>query len=97
MAKGPDECIAFLRMWESYYTQLREETLAAHKRIGEATVPEIVQELSKSTNPAVLFKKAIAYPIRPSRMGVMVASVLKETGAKPRKEGDRIVFAPKRP
>jgi glyoxylase-like metal-dependent hydrolase (beta-lactamase superfamily II) len=97
MVKGQDECSAFLRMWESYYTQLREETLAAHKRIGEATVPEIVQELSKSTNPAVVFKKAIAFPVRPSRMGVMVASILKETGVKPRKEGNRIVFAPKRP
>jgi len=94
MARGREECVAVYNAWDSYYTSLKKETLAAHARIGEATVPEIVAELSKSSHPAVQLKKAWQYPSRPSRMGVLVAVVLKEGGARRRKEGNKILFSP---
>jgi len=91
--KGPAKCIAYLSGWEEYFTQLKKEVIAAHTRIGRGTVLEIVYELNKSANPSVLFKKAIAYPNRPSRIGVLVARVLKEIGAIGHREGDKIFFA----
>ena len=94
IARGKDECIQFLRVFEFYYTQLKDETIIAHARLGEATVPEIVEELKKSINPAVRNKLAFSYPNRPSRIGVLVARVLKETKAVSRKENDKILFTP---
>ena len=44
-ARGQDACIAFYRMWVDYFIDLKEETLLAHSRIGEATVLEIVEDL----------------------------------------------------
>jgi glyoxylase-like metal-dependent hydrolase (beta-lactamase superfamily II) len=95
MAKGQDECVAFFQMWEEYFSDLNEETLTAHLRIGEATVPEIVEELSKSTSKAVLFKKSYGMPYKPNRLETLVAMVLAENGASRRKVGDRILFTPR--
>jgi glyoxylase-like metal-dependent hydrolase (beta-lactamase superfamily II) len=94
LARGKQECIEVYGAWDAYYTPLVEETLAAHRRIGEATVPEIAAELSKSEHPAVRLKKAWQYPSRPSRIGVLVAVVMKENGVPRRREGDRVLFAP---
>jgi len=92
MAQGKDECVTFYALFESYYTQLKDETLTALNRLGSATVAEVVEELEGSTNPSVTLKKGLRFPNFPSRMDVLAATVLKEAGIKPRKEGSRIVF-----
>lgn len=90
-ARGAEECTAFLKTFEDYYVSLRDETLAAHARLGEATVKEIVSELEKSTNPHTRFKTSFPFPSRPE---VLVARVLDENGYNRRKKGDRILFSP---
>jgi hypothetical protein len=57
-------------------------------------VKDIVKELSGSVNPAVQFKQAIPWPNIPSRMDVLVSSILKEAGVKPRREGKKIILSP---
>jgi hypothetical protein len=74
----------------------KEEIFKIHNRLGEATVPDIVQEVRKSTNPWVCMKVTFAYPNRPARLGTLVSMVLKEAGAKSRKAGDKILFSPVR-
>ncbi len=92
--RGRNECAAFFGTFENYYRDLKQEALAAHARIGDATVGEIVEELGTSKNSSVQLKKAMVFPKFPSRMDVLVSSVLRERGAKPRKEGKRIVLSP---
>lgn len=93
-ARGRDECTSFYKMWVDYFSSLREETLQAHSRIGEATVPEIVEELRRSTNKYVVFKLGLSMPYIPSVPELLVAKVLAEGGASRRVEGDRILFRP---
>lgn len=93
-AMGKDQCIQFFSVFKSYYQQLKEEVLAAHARTGRATIGDIVKELLKSSNPAVKLKSAMIFPWIPSRMDVLVASVLKEAGAIPVKDGRKIVIDP---
>jgi hypothetical protein len=94
VARGGDECAAFFRTFEDYYSQLREEVHRAHERTGTATVGEILEELSASRSPSVQLKRAMLFPEFPSRMDVLVAAVLKEAGVTPRREGKRIVLDP---
>jgi glyoxylase-like metal-dependent hydrolase (beta-lactamase superfamily II) len=94
VARGGDECVAFFRTFEDYYSQLREEVLRAHERAGTATVGDILEELCASRSPAVQLKRAMLFPEFPSRMDVLVAAVLKEAGVTPRREGKRIVLDP---
>ena len=96
IARGKDECIAFYRFFEDYYTALRDEVLRALSRLGEATVPEMVEEFEASREPHARFKTIATFPKLPSRVDVMVANVMKEAGIPRRKEGDRIIFSPSR-
>lgn len=89
--RGSDNCASFLRTFEDYYLNLREETLAAHARLGEATIEEIVSELRKSDNPYVKFKLTFPFPSRPE---LLVARVLDENGYSRRVEDGRILFKP---
>ena len=93
-AVGKDQCIRFFSTFHSYYQQLKKEVLAAHEKVGRATVGKIVKELEKSSNPAVKLKTALVFPQVPSRMDVLVASVLKEAGAVPVRERGKIVIDP---
>jgi hypothetical protein len=90
--RGTEQCAAFFHMFEDFYVGLRDETLSAHARLGEATVEEIRAELFTSTHPAVAFKKALQLP---NRTGLLVAKVLEENGyAIRRVDGGRILFTP---
>lgn len=91
-ARGRDECVAFYRTFEDFYIELRDETLAAHARLGEATIPEIAAALFASDKRAVAFKKHLPFPSRPE---VLVTHVMRESGAGRRKAGDRILFTPR--
>jgi glyoxylase-like metal-dependent hydrolase (beta-lactamase superfamily II) len=93
-AKGQEACVTFYRLWVEYFTALRDETLLAHSRIGEATVAEIVEELRKSKNEHVIRKLGLTLPNIPSIPGMLVARLLDETGASRRVDGDRILFTP---
>jgi hypothetical protein len=81
-------------MWVDYFGSLWDEVIKAHAGIGEATIPEIMTELGKSTNKYVVFKRAIGLPRLPASVDMLVAKVLMETGAKRRVDGDRILFTP---
>jgi len=92
---GTDQCASFFRMFEEFYASLRDETLAAHARLGEATVEEICDELFKSTHPALALKNSLQLP---NRKGLLVAKVLEENGyASRRVDGGRILFTPPAP
>jgi glyoxylase-like metal-dependent hydrolase (beta-lactamase superfamily II) len=91
---GKDECIKFFSTFKLYYQQLKQEVLTAHVRVGRATIDDIVKELAASSNPAIKLKAAMTFPQLPSRMDVLVASVLREAGAIPVKEGRKIVIDP---
>ncbi len=91
---GKDDCAAFYGFFEEYFKVLKAETLGILERLGQATIPEIVEEFRASRNPYVRFKNIIAFPKLPSRTDVMVANILKEANVPRRREGDRIIFAP---
>lgn len=91
VVRSQDECVGFFRAFENFYGDLRDETLAAFTRLGEATIPEIVAELFKSDTKAVKFKKALPFPSRPE---VLVVDILKDNGFTRRVDGDRILFSP---
>ncbi|MBU2550128.1 MAG: MBL fold metallo-hydrolase [Proteobacteria bacterium] len=93
-ARGREDCVEFYRLWVEYFTTIRDETLLAHSRIGEATVAEIVEELKKSKNKHVILKLGLTLPNIPSMPGMLVARLLDETGASRRVDGDRILFTP---
>ena len=94
IARGQKECVEFYRMWVDYYGSLWDGVIKAHAAIGEATIPEIIVEMGKSTNKYVAFKLAIGMPRLPSSADMLVAKVLKETGAKRRVDKGRILFTP---
>jgi glyoxylase-like metal-dependent hydrolase (beta-lactamase superfamily II) len=89
--RGQEECIGFFGAFEKFFAEMRDEVLAAHERIGEATIEEIVQEFFKSETKSVKFKKAFIFPSRPE---LLVMTVLREHGFKRRVDGDRILFTP---
>jgi hypothetical protein len=94
VAEGKDACIAVYRMWVNYFSALKQETLMAHLRIGEATVPEIVEELRKSTNKNMLFKLGLARPDDFSGPGMFVAEILAENRTLRWIDGERMLFVP---
>jgi len=93
-AWGNEECQAFFRFFEDYYVALKGEVLDALARLGEATVPELVEEFKSSGDPYARVKIALVFPKLPSRVDVLVANVMKEAGIPHRKEGNRILFRP---
>ncbi len=94
VARGKEECSAFFRMFEDYYSRLREGVLEAHSRLGESTVPQIVEEMGGMEDPYIKMKRAMKFWRLPSRMDVLVAVVLREVGARWRREGGEVLFLP---
>lgn len=94
VARGREECSAFYATLGGMYESLKREVLSAHSRIGEATVLDILEEFGASQDPAVKMKMAMRFPEFPSRAEVLVAEVLKSTGASRRCEGKGILFSP---
>jgi len=96
VARGKKESESFLQAFHDYYKMLKDGVINAHAGTGDAEVRDIVEELSGLKNPAVRFKQALVWPRIPSRMDVLVASVLKETGVKPVREGKKRILPRKR-
>ena len=94
VARGKEECIRFFGAFEDFYTRLRDSILDVHARVGEATVPEITEELRGVDEPAVNLRKTMRFQRIPGRLDVLVAVVLKEAGAASRREGERVLFSP---
>lgn len=94
MARGGDECARFFGAFEDLYSRLKENVLSAHARTGEATIPEITEELRSIDEPANNMRKAMKFQRIPGRLDVLVAVVLKEAGAVSRREGERVLFSP---
>jgi len=94
VARGKDSCIAFYRMFVNYFSALKQETLMAHSRIGEATVPEIVEELRKSTNKNVRFKLGLDMHNAFSNPGILVAEILDENHTSRWIDDERMIFLP---
>lgn len=94
VARGGEECAAFFRCLGDFYKASKREVLAAHSHIGEATLPEILEEFSGSRDPAAVMRSSMTFPDFPNRPDVLVAVVLKEASAPRRKEGKRIIFTP---
>ena len=94
MARGREECARFFGAFEDFYSRLRDDVLAAHARTGEATIPEITEEMRSIDEPANNLRKAMKFQRIPGRLDVLVAVVLKEAGAVSRREGERVLFSP---
>lgn len=94
-AHNPSECERFFDFFYTYYRELRREVIECHRRIGRATVGDIVREMRKTGNPYVEFKAAMVFPNNiPSRMDVLVANVLSEQGAIPVTVAGKILIDP---
>ena len=85
---------AFFDFFCTYYKEMKKEILAAHRRIGRATIGEIVKELLKSDNKYIKFKASLKWPELPSRLDAAVAVVLRDAGAVLIEAGGKIVIAP---
>nr|WP_314464021.1 hypothetical protein [uncultured Clostridium sp.] len=85
---------AFFDFFCTYYKEMKKEILAAHRRIGRATIVEIVKELLKSDNKYIKFKASLKWPELPSRLDAAVAVVLRDAGAVPIEADGKIVIAP---
>jgi glyoxylase-like metal-dependent hydrolase (beta-lactamase superfamily II) len=94
VARGREECARFFGAFEEFYSHLRDDVLSAHARAGEATIPEITEELRSIDEPANNLRKAMKFQRIPGRLDVLVAVVLKEAGAVSRREGERVLFSP---
>lgn len=85
---------AFFEFFCTYYKEMKKEILAAHCRIGRATIGEIVMELLKSENKYIKFKASMKWPELPSRLDVAVAVVLRDAGAVPVEVEGKILIDP---
>jgi glyoxylase-like metal-dependent hydrolase (beta-lactamase superfamily II) len=95
VARGREECTRFFQVFEDFYSRLRDDVLDVHAHMGEATIPEITEELRSVDEPAVNLRKAMRFQRIPGRLDVLVAVVLKEASATSRREGDRVLFSPR--
>jgi glyoxylase-like metal-dependent hydrolase (beta-lactamase superfamily II) len=93
VARGVEECVTFLGFYGDYYAAIEREMLGALSRLGEATVPELVEEFRATTDTYARFKTKLVFPRLPSRLDVTAANILKESGIVRRREGERIVFS----
>jgi glyoxylase-like metal-dependent hydrolase (beta-lactamase superfamily II) len=94
VARGREECVRFFGAFEDFYSRLRDDVLSAHARTGEATIPEITEELRGVDEPANNMRRFMKFQRIPGRLDVLVAVVLKEAGAASRHEGERVLFSP---
>lgn len=86
------DCVEFYSFFETYYSALKKEVLAALGRRRYATVHEIIEELKRSDDPCMQFKLYIRFPRLPSRLEILVAVVLKEENVPRHREGEKIIF-----
>ncbi len=93
-ARGAKQCEAFFTVYEKLFSQLKDAALDAHLKLGEATIPQIVEGMQSVDNPAMRFKKAMKFERFPSRMDVLVATVLREAGARKTPGAGGAVFTP---
>lgn len=91
---GKEDCAAFYSFFETYYRALKNTVLKSLKKLGVATVPQLVEEFKASDDPHAKLKTAAVFPRLPSRIDVLVANVLKEASAPRHKENDKILFFP---
>lgn len=90
---GQDDVIAFIKIWQEYYEALRDETMAALKRLGEGTTSQIVAEFKKTQNRAAQFKLAMSWPRFPNRLETMVIIILLEANVSQRQVDQQILFS----
>ncbi len=93
VARGREECARFFGAFETFYSNLRDDVLVAHTRAGEATIPEITEELRAVDEPALNQRKKMKFQRIPGRLDVLTAVVLREAGAESRREGERVLFS----
>jgi glyoxylase-like metal-dependent hydrolase (beta-lactamase superfamily II) len=94
VARGREECARFFGAFEDLYSRLRDDVLIAHARTGEATIPDITEELRAIDEPALNQRKKMRFQRIPGRLDVLVAVALKEAGAVSRRDGERVLFSP---
>lgn len=93
-ALGQEECEELYRGWLNYFTALKDETLLAHSRIGDATLEDIAEEMTKSSDPNVRFRMGLEEdPL--AGLESLVVGVMQESRASRRVEGGRVLFSPK--
>ncbi len=94
VARGRAQCVAFFGVFERLFSRLKETVLEAHRDLGEATIPQIVGRTMSADNPALRFKKGMKFERFPSRMDVLVATVLREAESPGEAGEDGVVFYP---
>ncbi|MFZ5645910.1 MAG: hypothetical protein ACOY46_20330 [Bacillota bacterium] len=90
---GKDQCATFFQVFENYYKDVKNEMLSSLAKLKEATILQVVEEFKASKKPSARFKSSMIWPWLPNRMEVAAAVILKEAGAKRRKEGEQILFS----
>lgn len=93
-ARGAGQCQAFFSVFEGLFSQLRDTVLEVHRGLGQATIPQIVEGMQSADNRAMRLKKAMKFERFPSRMDVLVATVLREAGAPGTPGSEGVVFTP---
>lgn len=94
VARGRRQCIDFFAVFERLFSQLRSTVLDVHDKLGESTIPQIVEGLLEIDNPAMRFKKALKFERIPSRIDVLVATVLREAVAPVELGNHGAIFSP---
>jgi hypothetical protein len=89
---GKKECASFFGFFEDYYRRLQTEVMDALGHCGRAEIKDIVEQIRATKDPAMRFKISMRFPDFPSRLDVLVASVLRDEGVQPFQEGKRILF-----
>ena len=93
IARGKEECVRFFHTYERYFIAIKQVVLKILKKLGSATVSDIVEQIKYSNHPAVKMKVALKFPNIPSRLDVLVACVLKENKIPHKKIGKKIVYS----
>ena len=93
IAKNKEECVRFFHTYERYFIAIKQVVLKILKKLGSATVSDIVEQIKYSNHPAVKMKVALKFPNIPSRLDVLVACVLKENKIPHKKIGKKIVYS----
>jgi hypothetical protein len=93
--QGQDRVMEFLRGFSGYYQEVRDTIVNAHKKLGSATVQDIIGALRKSDSQAIQIKLKLEFPRFLSWIRYSVTRVLREAGSKRRKIGTQTFYEPK--
>lgn len=91
--RGEEQCIEFFGTYEKFYSGMKRDVLQTISKMGEAAIPDIVQEWFKMDTPETNLKKRLPFPSRPD---VLVTRVLDEHGYIRRVSGNKILFSLKK-